>query len=81
MNKKPGHLWLMPIILATWEAEMERTEVPGKPGQKQFARLHLSRKQLGVVGCTYHPSGGEKLKIGESRSRPAGAKSEILSQK
>jgi hypothetical protein len=27
------HQWLMPIILATWEAEIERIEVPGQPGQ------------------------------------------------
>jgi hypothetical protein len=28
-----GQQWLMPAILATWEAEIRRMEVPGQPGQ------------------------------------------------
>jgi hypothetical protein len=28
-----GPQWLMPIILATWEAEIRRIEVPSQPRQ------------------------------------------------
>jgi hypothetical protein len=28
-----GHLWLMSVILVTWEAEIWRIEVPGQPEQ------------------------------------------------
>jgi hypothetical protein len=45
-----------------------------------FWRLHLNAKKppktkkLGIVVCTCCPSYGEKGKIGETRSRPAWAK-------
>jgi hypothetical protein len=29
------HWWLMPVILATWEAEIKRVTIPGKLGQKE----------------------------------------------
>jgi hypothetical protein len=32
-NMGAGHQWLTPVILATQEAEMGRTTVPGQPGQ------------------------------------------------
>jgi hypothetical protein len=30
---KPGHQYLTPVILATWEAEIRSTEVRGQFGQ------------------------------------------------
>jgi hypothetical protein len=32
-SKIPKWWWLMPIILATWEAQISRTEVGGQTGQ------------------------------------------------
>jgi hypothetical protein len=31
-----GYQWLTPIILATWETEIRRTEVRGQPRQTVF---------------------------------------------
>jgi hypothetical protein len=39
----------MPVILATWKAEIRRIMVPGQPRQKMFERLHLNGKKEGVV--------------------------------
>jgi hypothetical protein len=50
--------WLTSVILATWEAKIRRTVVPGQPGhthKKKFARSHLNRKKLGVMVCGCHP--------------------------
>jgi hypothetical protein len=101
---------LVPIILTTWEAEIDRSWfeaskknfgrppsqpiagcsgahlscqamqeseiwkiiVSGQPGQKKFARPHLSGKRLDVVLHTCHPSHGKK------QSRPAWTRSKIL---
>jgi hypothetical protein len=48
----------MPIIFATWETEMGKIEVPGKPGQKKFVRPHLNRKKAKNGGM--HISGPGK---------------------
>jgi hypothetical protein len=53
-----------------WEAEIRRIGVGNK-----FARCHLNRKKLGVVGRACHPNDGMKFKIGGLWLRPAWAKS------
>jgi hypothetical protein len=46
------HWWLMPIILATWEAEIQRITVLGQPEAKKKKNLgdpHLHLKKLDMV--------------------------------
>jgi hypothetical protein len=59
-----------------WEAEIGRIVVLGQPRQKKFVRPHLNGIK---VVCFCYLSDGRKHKIGSSWSRPAWAKSEILS--
>jgi hypothetical protein len=47
--------WLMPIILATQDAETRRMVAPGPPRQK-FVRPHLNQKKLDMMACSYNPS-------------------------
>jgi hypothetical protein len=35
----------MPIMLASQEAEIRRTEVSGQTGKKEFARPHLNEQK------------------------------------
>jgi hypothetical protein len=67
-------------MLATWEADIKKIAVPGQP-HKKFAKCHLNGKNVGQVACTYHPSYGEKLKIGGLWSMSDWAKSKILAPK
>jgi hypothetical protein len=43
-KKDSVRTWFMPVILATWEAEIRRIKVQGQLG-KQFARPHLQNNQ------------------------------------
>jgi hypothetical protein len=45
----------MPVILATWEAEIGRITVPGQPKQNVYKTLS-QQKKLGVVVCTCYQS-------------------------
>jgi hypothetical protein len=76
------HLWLTPIILATWETDIRMIVFPGEPTEK-FTTSHLNRKKkkLSIVACAYHPSYGRKHKTGALWQRLAWAKCETLSPK
>jgi hypothetical protein len=66
--------WLMPIILASWEAGMGDhgfKSAQAKKKKKKFARLPLNGKRFDVVASTSHPRDSRKLKIGGSQFRPA----------
>jgi hypothetical protein len=41
-----GCQWLMPVLLPTWEAEMERIAVRGKPRQKVCEIPQLQNNQV-----------------------------------
>jgi hypothetical protein len=53
----------MPVIPATWEAEIKRIVVSRKPRQKSSQDPSLNREKLGVVVHTCHPSYDGKYKI------------------
>jgi hypothetical protein len=38
-EEEAGHQWLMPIILAAWEAEIRRIEIRGQAEQKKSKTL------------------------------------------
>jgi hypothetical protein len=71
----------MPVILATWEAEIWRTVFQDSLGKKKYMTPHFNGKRLGLVVCTSHPIYSRKCKIEGSQSRPAWAESETLSPK
>jgi hypothetical protein len=66
----------MPLILATWEAEIGRITQA-----KMFERPHLNGKKLNMVVCACHTSSGRKYRIGGLRSRLTWAKTKTLSPK
>jgi hypothetical protein len=56
----------MPVILATWEAEIDWSQFKASTDKKKFSRPHLKRKKLGMVACACHSSDSWKCKIGGS---------------
>jgi hypothetical protein len=54
----------MLIILATWEDEIRRIDVPGQTWQK-FVRPHLTGKKQGMVYVPVIPVMSENIKIEE----------------
>jgi hypothetical protein len=44
------HQWLIPVILATWEAKIERIVVPGQPRQK-VCKTPSQQKEIWVWWC------------------------------
>jgi hypothetical protein len=73
--------WLMPVILATWEAGIRRIAAPGQARQKSlWDPISPEKKKLEVVAHACHCSYGGKFKIGVSRSRPAWAKVRLYLQ-
>lgn len=48
-------LWYMPVVAATWEAEISRIAVQGQPGQKANKTL-ISTNNLCMVACNCNPN-------------------------
>jgi hypothetical protein len=63
-TKRARLVWLMPVILSIWEAEIRRIMVPGQPRQK-VCETHLikKKKKLRRLAHAYHPSNCMKNKI------------------
>jgi hypothetical protein len=70
----------MPVILATWEAEIRRITFAGQP-IKKVCKTPSQCKKLGVVTCTCHSSNCRKLKIGRSQFKLVWEESKTLSTK
>jgi hypothetical protein len=68
----------MPVILTTWNVEIERMMVQGQLRQKKLVRLHLIQ-WLGAMVDTCHPSYGGEIKIGGPQFRLTWAKTECPS--
>jgi hypothetical protein len=68
MSNATEAFWFMPIILATWEAEVGRTVVQGQPRQG-VCKTPSQWKKTGVVVHTYNPSDSGNCKIGGLWSR------------
>jgi hypothetical protein len=64
-------MWVMPVMLPTWEAEIRGTAVPdqwGSVGGRVCGGTHLNRKNAWCIVHHCHPNKGKKFKIGGSWS-------------
>jgi hypothetical protein len=69
MVLEAGYQWLMPLILATWDAEIRRPWVQGQPGSKNlWDPLHLNGKKLGVGGVPVIP-----VRVGSVKQEDCGS--------
>jgi hypothetical protein len=65
-KKEARHQCLTFVILATWEAEIERNMVQDQPGKKFMRPPFQWKKNLGVVTYTCHPTEGRKCRSGKA---------------
>jgi hypothetical protein len=79
-NGKQGTTWLTLVILATWEVEIDRTEVPDHLWKKNVRETSSQQKKGSMVACSCHPSNREKLEIEESWYRPSWGKQHPISK-
>jgi hypothetical protein len=74
--------WLIPVILATWEAKIQRVPVPGQTSKK-VCKTPISIEKTeswAWPACHSNDSRDPIAKIGGSQSRPTWAKSKTVSQ-
>jgi hypothetical protein len=71
----------MPVILATWEAEIRKIVIPSQHRQKKVHKSPLQQKKAGPGGATCHSSDGRKCHIEGWWFRLAWAKTKTQSPK